>query len=91
MNIMKAFNWCICGALSCVFCTGGDRKPKKETLDGPKFESGVILKITHNQPLPNKKSVKVQSCGKLHISLKKVQSDLCNAEISLLFSVFPCL
>lgn len=35
-----------------------DCKPKKETIDGPKFESGVILKITHNQPLPNKKSVK---------------------------------
>ncbi|XP_062849228.1 la-related protein 7 [Trichomycterus rosablanca] len=31
--------------------------PKKETV-GPKFESGVIVKITHNKPLPNKKCVK---------------------------------
>ncbi|KAF4089272.1 hypothetical protein AMELA_G00064910 [Ameiurus melas] len=38
--------------------TWGDCNPKKETPDGPKFVSGVILKITHNQPLPNKKTVK---------------------------------
>ncbi|TSK82193.1 La-related protein 7 [Bagarius yarrelli] len=35
-----------------------DCKPEKETIGGPKFETGVILKITHSQPLPNKKSVK---------------------------------
>ncbi|KAM9501166.1 la-related protein 7 [Clarias gariepinus] len=37
---------------------GGNGNPKKETPEGPAFQSGVILKITHNQPLPNKKSVK---------------------------------
>lgn len=34
-----------------------ENNPKKETT-GPKFEGGVIIKITHSQPLPNKKSVK---------------------------------
>ncbi|XP_046706598.1 la-related protein 7 isoform X2 [Silurus meridionalis] len=38
--------------------TWGDCNPKKDAPDGPKFECGVILKITHNLPLPNRKSVK---------------------------------
>ncbi|XP_051773037.1 la-related protein 7 [Ctenopharyngodon idella] len=31
---------------------------KKEPSSGPKFESGVIVKISSNQPLPSKRSIK---------------------------------
>ncbi|XP_060730359.1 la-related protein 7 [Tachysurus vachellii] len=60
-NICDIQKTMACGNLQPIKDGGkpwGDCKPKKETLDGPKFESGVILKITHHQPLPNKKSVK---------------------------------
>ncbi|XP_048092502.1 la-related protein 7 isoform X2 [Alosa alosa] len=36
----------------------GDEGSKKETPKGPQFESGLIVKITHSQPLPGKKCVK---------------------------------
>lgn len=35
-----------------------DASVKKEPSSGPKFESGVIVKISSNQPLPNKSSIK---------------------------------
>ncbi|XP_030636468.1 la-related protein 7 [Chanos chanos] len=40
--------------------TGEDtsNKEDKETSTGPSFESGVIVKITHTQPLPGRKCVK---------------------------------
>ncbi|XP_063043564.1 la-related protein 7 isoform X2 [Engraulis encrasicolus] len=36
----------------------GKQAGKKEPPAGPQFESGLIVKITHPQPLPGKKSVK---------------------------------
>ncbi|ROK15872.1 La-related protein 7 [Anabarilius grahami] len=35
-----------------------DASVKKEPSSGPKFESGVIVKISSNQPLPSKRSIK---------------------------------